>query len=108
MELLRDFFVGLARFIYDTLFYLVDGLLNDPEYREGFAAGVIFLIVLVVLNSIIGWAWARVIAYQAMRQPSFVPTAPAAQLGRGCLLGGLVLSFLGLLLAGIILGVLAG
>lgn len=108
MELLRDFFVGLSRFVRGAIEYMVDGILNDPAYREGFCAGAVFLFVVLVFSQLVPWAWNRVLAYFAARQPSLVPTPAASRVGRGCVIGAVILAVLAFLGAGIVIGVLEG
>lgn len=90
-----------ARWFWDAVGTMIDRLVSEPSYRDGFGACFVTIVILGALSSAISWAWALVhkffSATKAPPAPGAGPT-PAGITG-GCVQGIIVLSLLALLAA---------
>jgi hypothetical protein len=104
MDLLGEFFRILAGAIGDALAYMVNHLFDDPSYRRGFFAGIVFIVVAFGLSQLIPYAQGRIVAFFAVRQPTLQQEDSGAVLGGGCALGTVILLGLAIIFGGIMWG----
>ena len=69
MQSLHDFFRALDHFLGNAVGYMSDGLFGSYDYREGFAAGIVFLVLIVGFGLLVPYA-ARRILCSGPRPPS--------------------------------------
>lgn len=106
MGSLHDFFRALAQFVVGSVVYLVKNFASNDGYREGFVAGIVFVIFGVLIFYGLPYARARTKRYFAVRAPSLRPGEPPYDIGCSCLGWGLVLLFVTLLVLGILWGLI--
>ena len=104
MQSLHDFFRALDHFLGNAVGYMSDGLFGSYDYREGFAAGIVFLVLIVGFGLLVPYAARRILVFFGPRPPSLAAGAPPASLFGGCLWGSFILFVLTFLVLGMIWG----
>jgi len=105
LDTIRNLLYTLFEGFWSAVGTMVQRLANDPSYRQGFVAGCLTLIGVLVLAGLFNYAWARVNKFFSATKGPPAPSAgtkPIKAAG-SCLWGTIIL----LLLAGLGLALLS-